>query len=257
MLNTDFIRSFLRTSFPNWDFFYFKRLESTNSRAWEIFKQDGNKNALIITDDQTAGRGQGSNTWFSQPGQGLTFSWLRATDELAVQAGLLPLRAGLAVVDALSELKLSACLKWPNDIYLNSRKVGGILCESRILDDKIHSTVTGIGLNVNDDTSQFPVLIQAIATSLQNETGLTVPREDLLTKIIQQLVAKETLPAESIILNWQTIGLLIEKDVSVLVGNSRLDGKFKGLDSTGAALIEIAGKIQVISSGEMQQFRER
>jgi len=256
VLKTESIRLFLQDSFPDWGLFYYPRLESTNIRAWELFKRDNLKNALVITDYQTAGRGRGSNRWFAQPKQGLTFSWLCASDVPATEAGLLPLRTGLAVADALAELNFPARLKWPNDIYLNSRKVGGILCESRVLDNKIHSTVTGIGLNVNDDISQFPAPIQAMTTSLRNEAGVIIEREKLLLKIIRQLWEKGALSAKSIIKNWLAIGLLIEKNVSVLVGNSRLDGKFKGIDNNGAALIEIAGKIQAISSGEMSSLRE-
>ncbi len=132
--------------------FRFTEAPSTNDLARERQYVHGD---LLMADVQTEGRGQRGNTWMSAPGENLTFS-------LVVEPGFLPARnqfllsecAALATVDALALLGVDAQVKWPNDIYVDGKKIAGILIENDILGDNLCRSVIGVGLNVNQ--TAFP-----------------------------------------------------------------------------------------------------
>lgn len=141
------------------DLHYFKTVDSTNRLA-----ALGRPGDVFVAAEQTAGRGRLDHKWHSRVGENLLMSVVfDATDISPAEVATFPLVVGLATVkavDSLSQQNLSTCrLKWPNDVYIGSRKLCGILCERH--DDKI---VVGIGLNVRQ--REFPEELREKATSL-------------------------------------------------------------------------------------------
>ena len=143
---------------------YVPECHSTNSLALEMSQQrsvlDG---TVVITDNQTAGRGQRGNTWEAAQGKNLTFSIVLQPLFLAVKDQFfLNIFTSLAIQDFLSD-KTSATvkIKWPNDILVNGKKICGILIENQIRGLQVSNTIAGIGLNINQ--SEFNI---ATATSL-------------------------------------------------------------------------------------------
>ncbi len=256
MLDTEALRSLIQQAFPDWEFHYFPRLGSTNALAWELATDDCPSSALIITDEQTQGRGRGGNRWLSQPGQGLTCSIFQRCDLAVGDSGLLPLRAGIAVAHTLSEYGLAPALKWPNDILVNDHKIAGILCESRISQERITALVTGIGLNINDDISQYPEPIRSQSTSLLNETGRRNSRENLCVRLMKNYQAGESMGNSEIISTWRQLAAWQEKKVTLMTDNNQITGKFVGINQAGAARIEVDRTIKIINSGQMQRLRE-
>ena len=94
--------------------------------------KDGVKSGIILTDQQLDGKGQRGKKWISQKTKSITFTVFINREIDSSKIGYLPLLCGLSVKNALADFNVSASLKWPNDIILNRKKVGGILCESRI-----------------------------------------------------------------------------------------------------------------------------
>lgn len=122
---------------------------STNSWVKERL-EDLEAPVMAIARCQTAGRGQRGNSWESEPGKNLTFSLLVKPSGLkAVRQFALSEAAALAMADALAAYGIEAAVKWPNDIYVGSRKIAGILIENSIMGDQLTTSIIGIGLNVN------------------------------------------------------------------------------------------------------------
>ena len=131
-------------------------LETADSTNKELRRRlEGLDNLSVVAAvEQTAGRGQGTHTWFSQPGSGLTFSLLlRFRGELALKATELLLiteLTTLALRDYLLSRGIEARIKWPNDIWVGERKICGILIENILDGEMIASSIVGIGLNMNE-----------------------------------------------------------------------------------------------------------
>lgn len=123
--------------------------DSTNSYAAREASRLPDQ-VLVITDSQTAGRGQRGNSWESEPGCNLTFSlFFRPADFPAREQFALSEAVALAVKAALAPLGVEARVKWPNDIYVGDRKIAGLLLEHKLIGSRIAHTIAGIGLNVN------------------------------------------------------------------------------------------------------------
>ena len=140
---------------------------------------------VVWADYQTAGRGQGTNTWESERGKNLTFSiLLHPVDLPANRQFLLSMQVSLAICEALSEHIGDLSIKWPNDIYWRNAKIAGILIENRLQGQVIRDSIVGVGLNVNQRQFQSdapnPISLWQIC---EHETD----REQLLKDILAAL----------------------------------------------------------------------
>ncbi len=155
---------------------WFNSLDSTNNVALSRLP-DIPSGTVIAAREQTAGRGQRGNTWFTEPGKNLTFSIVLKPEGLAAgDAHLLNYLASVAVAEFLEGHGVSCCIKWPNDIYIGRKKICGILVENSLSGGCVAASVIGIGININQ--TQFPQL--ANATSLSLVTGREYVLEDCL-----------------------------------------------------------------------------
>ncbi len=155
------------------------QIGSTNSYLHGLNLVTKQKNGTIISaKNQTLGKGQKGNIWLTKKGKNLTFSILTYPRLKPKHAFYLNIIAALAVQKALSDLSISAKIKWPNDILVNKKKIGGILIENQINSEIITQSIIGIGLNVNQ--SKFASELNA--TSILNE-GKSVEIEDVLDQI--------------------------------------------------------------------------
>ncbi|MBD2752730.1 biotin--[acetyl-CoA-carboxylase] ligase [Spirosoma validum] len=149
---------------------YLPTCQSTNDEAAALIAQtDPPEGTVIITDYQTAGRGQRGNQWEAKPGQNLTISLiLKPTFLSASEQFWLNIAISLGIYDLLQPLAGDALrIKWPNDIYVGSQKLGGILIENTLHGYNIEWSVVGIGLNINQTEFSYPT-----ATSLQKQAPL-------------------------------------------------------------------------------------
>ena len=161
---------------PRWQFL--ETVGSTNqflAAYWDEFEDFG----LVLTLNQTAGRGRRGREWLSVPGETLAFSILVPQRASQMETGLLPLIAGTCVLDSLREAGvLNAEMKWPNDILVEGRKIAGILCEV------ISPTNVSVGVGINLD-STAPSLPRDFVISL-SECGLVV--EEVVDSILARIV---------------------------------------------------------------------
>lgn len=166
----------------------FETLPSTNDFAMDMLKSQPVEGTTILTYFQSAGKGQRGNTWEVAPGLNLTASIIyRPTFLLIEEVFMLSKVAALAVADTLAAFAPQAdiSIKWPNDILLNQQKIAGILIENQLEGKHLAYSVLGLGINLNQQ--QFPASLRTPATSLRAFLQQTVPIDQVLTEICEQL----------------------------------------------------------------------
>ncbi|MCA6077972.1 biotin--[acetyl-CoA-carboxylase] ligase [Fulvivirga sedimenti] len=157
---------------------------STNEEAYDrIGKEAIPDGTVIITDDQTRGRGQMGNTWESAPGENLTFSLILRPSFLAVNEQFrLTMAISLAMLDVLKSFSSGFSVKWPNDIYHLDRKVSGMLIQNTLKGRQLDYSIIGIGLNLNQQNFSYPA-----ATSLSRITGKEYNLQDIFESLLSQI----------------------------------------------------------------------
>ncbi|PMD98168.1 biotin--[acetyl-CoA-carboxylase] ligase [Siphonobacter sp. BAB-5405] len=172
-------------SYPNTEFIgqkiiYLPSCHSTNDLAADYLREEAPEGLLIITDEQTGGRGQRGSSWVANVGENLTFSFiLRPVFLQAPQQFRLSIAIALGVHDFLSHLLGEGVrIKWPNDLYYRDQKLTGILIENSLMGSTLTGAVVGIGVNINQLQFSMPT-----ATSVRQITG----REFQLEKLLNQL----------------------------------------------------------------------
>lgn len=221
---------------------------STNSEAQQLLRENrASEGCTVITDDQTAGRGQRGNQWLAAPGENLTLSvvWLPTFLD-ANQQFLLSQAVALGVYDwaeALLQPTPQLRLKWPNDLYFGTKKFGGILIENSLSGAKIQSSIVGIGLNVNQQHFSVPT-----ATSLSVLTGRHFQREALAAALL------ECLERRYLQLRAGQVGQLRRAYLAALyryqewhdyeVAGRRVRGQIVGVEEDGRLAVEVDGAVQ-------------
>ncbi|KGN83467.1 biotin--acetyl-CoA-carboxylase ligase [Porphyromonas gulae] len=163
---------------------------STNSYLSDLLVQDPDLPAwtVVMTDNQTAGRGQQGNSWFASPGLNLTFSvLLRPTMVHAQQQFDLSRLCALSALHTLADILPSAemlSIKWPNDIYYGDRKIAGILIEHSLTGSNLDYSILGVGLNINE--SDYPSYLPN-PTSVRIILGHPVDRMEIFRSFVQEM----------------------------------------------------------------------
>lgn len=164
---------------------FFDTIDSTNTYAKKLALDGCEEGTIVITDQQTGGRGRLGRTWLSQPRTSVLMSLVLKPDIHPSEASKITQIAAAACTLALDKmLEVEVKVKWPNDVIINKRKISGILTEMSAELNSINYVVVGIGINVNVDN--FPEEISDIASSIKNETGVTISRTMLIANILRE-----------------------------------------------------------------------
>jgi BirA family biotin operon repressor/biotin-[acetyl-CoA-carboxylase] ligase len=204
---------------------------------------------LVLTDSQTGGRGRGSNQWWARDGA-LTFSLRLEPGEFSVtheRWPLVSLTTAIAVADILANFapEQKVGLKWPNDVFLNDRKICGILVEPP--KGSTTELVIGVGINVANSLSEAPEEVRTIATSIFDETDTDFSPSDVLLSFLQRFeVLIRELGDRSLHLKdrWQLQCTLTGQRVSLESGDRRIVGLCYGIAENGAINVETDGVIR-------------
>jgi BirA family biotin operon repressor/biotin-[acetyl-CoA-carboxylase] ligase len=185
ILTPDLLRQQLKGSIFGKRIHHFFRTDSTNRVAMELGSADEPEGAVVLAEEQSAGRGRAGRAWHSERATGIYFTLLLRPRLSPVEAPLLTMLAGLSAHAAiLAQTGLAPDLKWPNDLMLGGRKLGGILTEMQADTSLVRFVAVGIGINVNQE--RFPSELSSIATSLRAETGKNQSRLDLLARLLRE-----------------------------------------------------------------------
>jgi len=250
------IKAFLGKSVFSENIFIYKSLPSTNTTAKDLYSKGAAHGTVVMAEEQTAGRGRMDRKWFSPPSKNILFSILLKPEMKAENVYALTLALAVSGIEAIKDIcNLSAMIKWPNDIYLNNKKLAGILTEFSVRGNRPAYVILGMGMNVNwgpeEETGMlFP------STSLIKETGGPVSRNRLMAGILKRFeylyndIIDERM--EEFNRRCNSLSLLTGRMVSVNTGEGLISGKVMGIDKDGGLFIEEqAGKTIKILNGDV------
>lgn len=236
---------------------YQTELGSTSDRAVELCRGSlPDLPMLVLTSRQMSGRGRGANQWWAQSG-GLTFSLVLPISMFSSpqQLALVSLCTGWGLSTVLQRhvpgKKVS--VKWPNDLYLGSRKVCGILSE-RVENEYL---VVGIGINVNNSFQSAPAQFQEIATSLFDENQTELALTPFLIELLEELEQSWkhlAVGRTDFLEEWPRRCLLTGRTVIHRAGEAETVGYCQGLDETGALILQTEHGPQQLYGGTIVDF---
>ncbi|MGP0629438.1 biotin--[acetyl-CoA-carboxylase] ligase [Nitrospina sp. 32_T5] len=232
----------------------YDQVDSTNDLAKNLLLQGAEEGTVVLADSQTKGKGRLGRSWYSEPDTGLYFSLILKPTLDQDEIPHLTLMAAVAVVEALNQIdSQNATLKWPNDILLNNRKLGGILSE-QVVDGPHPGVVIGIGLNVSQE--EFPEDIARLATSLLIEAGTHPARFELLINIIKNLHSYYQILLEDnvgiVLSHWRQNTRMLGTPILLRHGNQTHSGIAMDLDDCGRLVVHLdSGEEVAFESGEV------
>lgn len=234
---------------------------STNTAAleWSRALSWSDLPVLVTAERQTAGRGRGANQWWSDPGA-LTFSLVIEPAAYGVPVARWPalsLTVGASVAAAVTPWAAAGDvrLKWPNDVFLNGRKLGGVLIESP--PDQPARMVIGVGLNVNNSLAQAPPEVRARGISLCDAAGGPLSVEDVLAAVLRQLaddVAALARNDAALVARWRRACLLSGRSIVVADGSRVVSGTCLGIDDDGALRVQSDRHVERLFSGVVVDY---
>jgi BirA family biotin operon repressor/biotin-[acetyl-CoA-carboxylase] ligase len=238
---------------------HFYKIGSTNTAAMAAAAEGIAEGSVFLAEEQTAGRGRGSNTWESERSAGIYCSVVLRPALPPSDVLVLTLAVGLAVRAALAqvEARVSVDLKWPNDVLIKGRKVCGILAEMHAEVTRVRHIVVGVGINVNQKS--FPKEIEGEATSLRMETGKECSRVEVAAALLKSLdreyriLIEEPDAQRSILRRFEEQSSWARgKQVHIEESALRIEGTTEGLDERGFLQVRTAQGLQRVLSGTVR-----
>jgi BirA family biotin operon repressor/biotin-[acetyl-CoA-carboxylase] ligase len=247
----------LRTRFIGRQIHYFQTIASTMDSAEQWAIKGAAEGTVVIAESQTKGRGRMGRHWHSPKYKGIYLSLVLRPRILPGATPVLTLLSAVSICEAVKEAcGLEAKIKWPNDIILQNRKVGGILTELNAEMDSTRFVIIGIGLNVNNDKGSFV----PGATSLSERCKAELNRVQLLQELLRRLEANYLLfqqnGAPAIIQKWKAHNLTLGRRIKLLFHKEQLEGMAVDIDQDGGLLLRNdAGLTQKVTSGDVVHCR--
>lgn len=260
ILTPDLLRQGLKGSLFGKRIYHFFRTDSTNRVGMELGYAGEPEGAVIVAEEQSAGRGRAGRSWQSERAAGIYATLLLRPRISPVQAPLLTMMAGLssrAAIQAQTGLQLD--LKWPNDLMLDGRKAGGILTEMYADTTMVRFVIVGIGINVNQE--RFHGELSSNATSLYAKTGKQQSRLELLTRLLREFESDYNRflreGAKSVIGRFaEASSYVVGKRVRVSNGFESFTGVTCGMSSEGLLQVEREdGQVITVIAGDVAETK--
>jgi len=258
----DFCRGHSRLREVVQEVLLFDQVDSTNRVALKM-AADGHPGGLVLlAEKQTKGKGRQNRPWFSPSGQNIHLSLLLRPCLPMRDYPMFSPAAAVGVVKGIRKMTgLSVGIKWPNDVMIGHRKLGGILLESKTTGDQSVPLVIGVGLNVNLDREDFLDALQTTATSLKIEAGKTLDRSTLvctlLEEIAEQVLALQEGRNEVVLEEVRKSCFTLGRSIRVTTAKQVFEGLAETIDEDGALMIRMGdGLIRRIIIGEITHLRE-
>ncbi|MGC2000940.1 MAG: biotin--[acetyl-CoA-carboxylase] ligase, partial [Candidatus Acidiferrales bacterium] len=259
ILTPDMLRQRLKGSLFGKHIHHFFKTDSTNTVAMNLGELGEPHGAVVLAEEQTAGRGRAGRKWLSEKSAGIHCTVLLRPRIAPAHAPLLTLVAGLAARDAVAEeLDAAPDIRWPNDLLVGGRKFSGILTEMHAEPDRMHYAVVGIGINVNQ--SKMPAELTELATSLRMETGKVHSRLEVLIRLLRnldryynQFLAEGGAP---ILRRFAEVSSYFQgKRVQITTATEVFTGTTAGLEPSGVLRVmrDDGGGIEPVLSGDVAE----
>lgn len=252
------IQAALRTRFIGQSLHLFTSIASTNDEAKRLAVAGAAEGTLVITDEQTAGKGRMGRRWLAPARTSLLFSLVFRPTLAPVHASRLTMLCSLAAAEAIEqETQIRISIKWPNDLVVphpqvGYRKLGGLLTETALAGEQLLFVVVGMGINVNLPPAEL-ASVMTPATSLSEELGRPVDRIPLLSSIlehVENLYLRDE--GETIHARWKERLITLGQQITVSTVSERIAGTAEGVDSHGALFLrDLAGNLHRIQAGDV------
>ncbi len=257
-LNALLTRAYLKESENCPELLFLTTIDSTNDHASRLLANDYEAPFLVISNQQTLGRGRMGRTWHSPPSSNLYMSFGSRPYVQPNRMQLFTLWMGVYVARHLrQQLGKMVGVKWPNDLFFDGKKLGGMLTEARVDADSLRELVFGIGLNVNQTKQDWPKELKDTATSLRELCG----EEQDLNKTAAILIEAIYTGYQAFLAGnirstfedmWPEFDILKGQLIEAETRNGNLQGVASGLDNRGSLILKTGdGKITTLNSGEV------
>jgi BirA family transcriptional regulator, biotin operon repressor / biotin---[acetyl-CoA-carboxylase] ligase len=209
---------------------------------------------VVVAGEQTAGRGRTGRAWTVPAGTGLLCSVLLRPPVPPDRLSTLPLIAGVAVAEAIEDCAPVSCrLKWPNDVWIDGRKVAGLLAKATTSAGVVDHIVLGVGINLTAKTAELP----PGATSVAEESGTLVDRSRMLDALLLRLQWHYDRFVEAWgrpdLAGWRARAALLGETVTVEDAGAPITGRLKGVADDGALLVAVDGGVKRIVAGDLSR----
>ncbi len=241
---------------------FYESIDSTNALAMELAEKGAPHGTVVIADRQAKGKGRLGRTWVSPPRSNIYMSVILRPEIETEDATLLTIMAAVSCAKGvMKSTGLKAEIKWPNDLMISSKKLGGILTEMKSDPDGIVFAVIGIGINVNSKTKKdFPPDIRGIATSIREELGKIQSRTFIIAEILKEtehwyrvLLTEGRKPLFD---EWKRLSSTLGRKVRVTAGDNVFTGVAEDIDKGGMLILRLpSGMLKKISSGDVTMLR--
>ena len=240
---------------------WFAELDSTSSYLLAAPRPEVNQWRVAIADEQTAGRGRGANQWHSAPGAGLWMSGAYTLASTPDSLGGITLAIGAAVAETLTSLGVSDIrLKWPNDLIVDDRKLGGILLDSSPTAAGGMSIVCGLGINsrlpaaqvlnevIEASAALFPIDLESVLTDVPTNEALAATMLESMVRTLDRFESDGFAP---FIPRWSAFDWLAGRRV-VVQGNDQLTGIAEGISEQGELIVREGDTVHYVISGSVR-----
>lgn len=247
----------LNTEFIGKKIYYFDSVPSTMDAALQKGMEGAPEGTLILSEAQTKGKGRLGRSWDSPKYKGIYLSLILRPKVLPNDSPILTLLASISICEAVKEVTgIDARIKWPNDIVVGNKKLGGILTELNAETDQIHFMIIGTGLNVNNDkNSLFPG-----ATSLKEQKKENINRISLLQEILRRVeinyINFQKCGCGPIVDQWRSCNITLGRRVKIVCQKRHLEGEAVDIDTDGGLLIRNdSGLTKKVMAGDVVHCR--
>lgn len=236
---------------------FYSKVNSTNQVARQFAEQGEPEGLLVIAEQQTAGKGRCGKHWFSVAGESLCFSLLlRPVNKNPEQCPQLALILGLSLAQTMEKMGFQPQLKWPNDVYLNGKKIAGILLESMVQSDRFQWVIAGVGVNLNVKRESLPQILQGSATSLFIEGKKEIIADQFLQKFLSIFSSwygnwRENDQAQHLLAEYSKRSMVLGRMITHERQGKRYQARVERIDEYGGLWLIQQGKRYRLSWGEI------
>ena len=239
--------------------YLFGQVSSTNAALRRFALSGAPEGTVVLADAQAAGRGRMGQPWFSPAGVNLYASVLFRGPLSIAEAPVFSLIAGLAAADAAAEFGAQPVIKWPNDVLIDGRKIGGSLVECSLREGTVEYLILGVGVNLNVEPDVLGAALgpaAEAATSLYAATGRQVDRSafaaDYLNALERWALRFRTEGPAAVLAGWRDRDILTGRRVEIRGKGEPFMGRVIGLDVQGHLIVRgVLGEHRVVTTEEI------
>ncbi|MBI5124103.1 MAG: biotin--[acetyl-CoA-carboxylase] ligase [Candidatus Omnitrophica bacterium] len=252
----------LKTKILGREVISYKKVDSTNNIAYQLAEKGIKEGVVILAEEQAKGKGRRGRSWVSPSKGGIYMSCILKPAISPVEIPKITLLAAVAVAKAIRLITgLEVLIKWPNDIFLDGKKLCGILTEMKAEQDSVGFVVIGIGVNVTTPIKNLPKGASSLKEELRR-AGMeaSISRIELTKKILEILEEYYNLLIKKgfkpIIDAWKDLSAMIGSRVKIILPNRSFEGQVHDIDPDGALVVRLdSGVLEKVSSGDVVMVR--